>query len=380
MPNLYEFVSATHPLAVDINSDMSAINVGIISAGDAVATAEAVVASAVELVSENSSELTTIVSGASIISSGAEDLITSAAEVQGLTTSAISADSATSTPLSALTSSVNLISALVSSTYLSAQTQSATLSSMESATSAAANEASSAISAGQITSGGIITLGSSTSGLITSAGLLISSAPAIISAGSAFEALVSGGSIARLDSAGHIPLIEMPYTAGSGSGIAISGSQIIDLNALGGGPDAYVYFGGAATATSGEYSFGIRASKGIASVVHNSTGWYTINFAVPFADANWIGIYKASWGGDNTGATSGDLTIWDYTQGLISEHHGGEYASRTASSVILSTLYAAPGVGGRNSGAVVDLARISLMFWAAPTSTITTSGTVSTAS
>ncbi|MCB8881721.1 hypothetical protein ACELLULO517_15845 [Acidisoma cellulosilytica] len=247
--------------------------------------------------------------------------------------------------------------------------------------SGAVTSASSAASSAQANATSNTSAISGLSGQVASAQTQVASSTAAVSSAATEIAVISDSigqpnGIATLSS-GLVPLSELPYTGGAG--ITISPTGQISAAAAGsvtGDPDVYCYFGGASTATTGEYAFGIRASKGIASITHTATGVYTIVFTTPFANAYWIGVYAGGYGGDNTGATSGDLTVWDATQALICEHRGGEFPSRSTTQVILSTVYAVAG-----SVVAADLARISLAIWAAPTSqpTIVTSGTTSTA-
>jgi hypothetical protein len=174
-----------------------------------------------------------------------------------------------------------------------------------------------------------------------------------------------GSTIAPLNAQGVIPSGMLGLVAGPG--VSISGSTISAAAAaagVSGEPDVYLYFGGIASAQTGEYAFGIRASKGVYSVTHEGTGLYQIAFSKPFADSNWIGLYSGGYGGDNSGATPGDTSISDGTMVIISEHRGGQVISRNPSILLLNTIYIGQGIGATQA----DIARISVAIWAAPTS------------
>jgi hypothetical protein len=196
---------------------------------------------------------------------------------------------------------------------------------------------------------------------ITTIGFSVSAVAAQISS---FTAEIGQPSGVASVSGGVIPPAQLGLQ-GSG-GISVSGATIA-LSGTGsaagqGGADVQLYAGGDTGSSPGEYYFGIRSSHNVASFTHLGTGLYQITFSTPFPDANWVGIYSGGFGGDNSGATPGDTSISDGTVILISEHRGGEIASRTTSSVVLTTGFVEP----NGDIYVGDLARISVSIWAAP--------------
>jgi hypothetical protein len=331
------------------------------TAATAISEAQSVTSALPALSATLASAEAQVVSGGSVVSAAASEAA-SALAIAGATASTLS----------------GMVAEMASATSVSSSAESltvsngGTISTISSTASSALTSAGSAQSAANAAAAAVVAFGATVSALTTSAASVSSSAAV---ASSTIAAAVS--SAATLVS-GVVPLSEMPYTAGAG--ITISGGVISTSGGSGGSggtgtPDVYCFFGGAANATTGEYSFGIRASHGIASVSHTATGCYTIVFSTPFANADYVACYQGSFGGDPSGATSGDTTTWDNTIGVVSEHRGGEYPSRSTTQIILSTSYM--------NGNIVnyDLARICLAIWNAPTgNTITTSGSVSSAS
>jgi hypothetical protein len=359
------FTSGEHPTAAKLNANFASVLSGATESAEPAAAAFSTASSAAaESVSAQSSMDALTTSAADVVD-GAMILEEEAAAVSISVGSATSANSANNPVISSTQSALTPVLSAANAAEAAAVAQAAVISSINTTISAALVDAAAAISASASAESGLAIKGATVSTDNASLSATSSSLSSTLSATSAFSASI-GATVPPL-SGGKIPLADLPYTAGGG--LTIVSGAITAPPSTPGTPDVLLFLHGIAdTSAAPEYTFGIQASKGVASVTHTSAGCYTIVFSTPFANANWIMIHGGGFGGDSSGATAGDTTTWDNTAITISEHRGGEYVSRSANQVILDTHYITVGVGGSLSDVNSDIARISLSIWAAPSS------------